>query len=429
MIPVNQLKTSLTERETLSKLSRLYCCDEKKAEDHAQRYLHVLDGLESEYGRHDAAALFSASGRTEIGGNHTDHQHGIAIAASVNMDMIAAVSVNQSSQMRLKSEGYEPCCVSLDDLDINPAEYGTSISILRGICRAFSDKGASLCGLDLYISSNVPGGSGISSSAAFETLLATVMNELFMGENKADAIEIAKIGQKTENEYFGKPCGLLDQMASSFGGAVRMDFKDPLNPSVKQIEMNPAEAGLALVIVDSGADHADLTDEYAAVPAECISVAKACGYEYLREVPEDLFMEKLPELRKSCSGRALLRAIHFFNENRRAAEEADALEQHDYERFLRLVNESAHSSWEYLQNITPAGEIKEQAVALTIALIRQILGGKGAVRVHGGGFAGTVQAYVPLEMTAEMIEKTEAVLGKGSCHIMAIRPYGGIRVL
>ncbi len=428
MITVNEIKERLNKGETLGRLAWLYCCDETESRKHAERYLHVLNMLDEEYGEHETAALFSASGRTEIGGNHTDHQHGCAVAAAINMDMIAAVSFNNQRMIRMKSEGYEPCTVSLDDLDIHPEETGTSISILRGIAHAFAKKGAVLSGLDLCITSNVPGGSGISSSAAFEVLLSTIFNELFM-EEKADYIELAKISQNVENEYFGKPCGLLDQMASAAGGVIRIDFRDPKNPDVRKLEMNLKDADLAMVIVNSGADHADLTDEYAAVPYECSLAAKQCGENYLRDVDEEVFMMKLPEIRKNCPDRAVLRAIHFFNENRRAAEEADAIADHDYVRFLELVNDSSHSSWEYLQNITPAGAIKEQAVAFTIALIRQILKGEGAVRVHGGGFAGTVQAFVPVNKLDEMIEKTENVLGKGSCHIMAIRPVGGIRVL
>lgn len=429
MISVNELKTRITDSDSLEKLAWLYCCDEKTAESHAQRYLHVLKGLEETFGTHESAAFFSAPGRTEIGGNHTDHQHGCVVAGSVNIDMIAAAGPNTCNKIRLKSEGYDLCEVSLNDLEKRPEEEGTSVSILRGVCKAFEERGAELSGLDLYVTSNVPGGSGISSSAAFETLLGTVINELFMGENKTDSIEIAKIGQWVENVYFGKPCGLMDQMASSVGGVIGIDFKDPSAPIVKKIEFNLKKAGLSLCIINSGADHSDLTDEYAAVPAECRAVAEACGYEYLRDVPTALFYEKLPEIRKTCSDRAILRAIHFFDENERAQQEAEAIETHDYTRFLELVKESGHSSWEYLQNITPAGETHHQAVALTIALAKEALKGKGAVRVHGGGFAGTVQAFVPEEMTEEFIERMETVLGKGSCFNMAIRPAGGIRIL
>lgn len=429
MISENELRNKITENETLKKLAWLYCCDESTAAEHAQRYNHVLNGLNETFGTHESAALFSAPGRTEIGGNHTDHQHGCVVAGSVNIDMIAAVGPNTFGQIRLKSEGYEPCAVSLDDLAKKTEEEGTSISILRGTCKAFAERGAVLSGLDIYVTSNVPGGSGISSSAAFETLLGTILNELFMDVDKVDSIEIAKIGQWVENEYFGKPCGLMDQMASSVGGVIAIDFKDPKDPVVRKIEFDLKKAGLALCIIDSGADHADLTDEYAAVPAECKAIAQACGCEYLRDVLKTSFMEKLPEIRKTCSDRAVLRAIHFFDENTRAQQEAEAIEKHEFERFLALVNESGHSSWEYLQNISPAGAVAHQAVAVTIALAKELLNGKGAVRVHGGGFAGTVQAFVPAEMIEGFIKGMDAVLGEGSCHVMAVRPAGGIRIL
>ena len=429
MISVNEIRSRIRKREALEKLAWLYCCDEKTAESHVERYLHALNGLEESFGIHECAALFSAPGRTEIGGNHTDHQHGCVVAGSVNIDMIAAVGPNTCRKIRLRSEGYEQCEISLDDLAKRTEEEGTSASILRGVCKAYEERGAELSGLDVYVISSVPGGSGISSSAAFETLLGTVINELFMWGKKTDAIEIAKIGQWAENVYFGKPRGLMDQMASSAGGIISIDFKDPSAPAVKKIEFDLKKAGLSLCIINSGADHADLTDEYAAVPEECRAVAEACGCEYLRDVPEELFYEKLPVIRKLCSDRAILRAIHFFDENERAKQEAEAIENREYTRFLELVKESGHSSWEYLQNITPAGEIHHQAVALTIALAKKALQGKGAVRVHGGGFAGTVQAFVPEEMTEEFIAKMETALGRGSCFNMAIRPAGGIRIL
>ncbi|MBR2809895.1 MAG: galactokinase [Solobacterium sp.] len=429
MISVNTIKTKITDDESRKKLAWLYCCDDHAALDHARRYLHVLNGLEESFGPHECASLFSAPGRTEIGGNHTDHQHGCVVAASVNMDMIAAAGPNSCGRIRLHSEGYEPCAVSLDDLAKKPEEEGTSVSILRGICKAFEERGAALSGLDLYVTSNVPGGSGISSSAAFETLLGTVFNELFMGEKKVSCTEIAIIGQWAENVYFGKPCGLMDQMASSFGGVIGVDFKDPAAPAVKKIEFDLKQAGFALCIINSGADHADLTDEYAAVPSECRAVARACGCEYLRDVPEEVFYAELRQIRSTCSDRAVLRAIHFFDENVRAQQEISAIENHDYREFLRLAEESGHSSWEYLQNITPTGEIRHQAVAVTIALAKKALRGKGAVRVHGGGFAGTVQAFVPEEMTDEFTARMETTLGKGKCFIMSIRPAGGIRIL
>lgn len=428
MKSVVQLRDNLTSGALREMLSWLYCCDETAADSAANRYVHVLDKLEETYGVHEKATLFSAPGRTEIGGNHTDHQHGCVLAGSVNIDMIAAVGENEFRQLRLKSEGYDPFVIDFNDLEKKSEEENTSQSILRGTCKAFVELGAKLRGLDVYVASNVPKGSGVSSSAAFEVLMGTILNECFMGENKVSPVKIAQIGQWVENVYFGKPCGLMDQMASSVGGVVGIDFADPGHPIVTPIQLNLEDAGLALCILDSGADHADLTDEYAAVPAECKAVAKVCGGEVLRDVPYATFMKRIPECRKVCGDRAVLRALHFYSDNARAQQEAAALQAKDYSSFLKLVNASGHSSWEGLQNITPAGAIVHQDVAMTILLAKEILGERGAVRVHGGGFAGTVQAFVPLELVPEFREKTEAILGKNSCHVMAIRPAGGIRL-
>ena len=369
-----------------------------------------------------------APGRTEIGGNHTDHQHGRVLAGSVNIDMIAAVAPNGKNEICVQSEGYPLCVIDLKDLEKRAEEENTTTAIIRGTCAAYKTRGAKLEGLDIYIASNVPKGSGVSSSAAFEVLLGTILNELFLGDNKVTPIEIAQIGQWVENVYFGKPCGLMDQMASSVGGVVGIDFADPANPIVAKVDFDLAKAGFALCILDSGADHADLTDEYAAVPAECKAVAKMCGGEVLRDVPYDVFLKHIPECRKYCSDRAILRAFHFYADNQRVTQQVSALVREDYDEFLRLVNESGHSSWELLQNVTPAGAVAQQAVGLALAMAKAALHGKGAVRVHGGGFAGTVQAFVPLDMAAQFKQETEAVLGEGSCHIMAIRPVGGIRL-
>ena len=415
MKSVKELKKELAEGTFARKLAWLYCCGEESTAHYADRYVHVLNGLETEFGCHETAALFSAPGRTEIGGNHTDHQHGRVLAGSVNIDMIAAVGTNDLGQLRLKSEGYDLCVIDLSDLEKKKSEENTSPAILRGTCAAFAQRGAKLSGLDVYVASNVPKGSGVSSSAAFEVLVGTILNELFLEERKVSPIEIAQIGQWVENVYFGKPCGLMDQMASSVGGVVGIDF-------------DLSEAGLALCILDSGADHADLTDEYAAVPAECKAVAKVCGGEVLREVPYETFLKKIPQCRKACSDRAVLRAFHFYADNDRVEKQVFALVNKAYDSFLQLVNESGHSSWEYLQNVTPTGSVGQQAVGLTIAVAKDALEGKGAVRVHGGGFAGTVQAFVPLDMVAKFQKEVEMILGENTCHVMDIRPVGGIRL-
>ena len=422
MLPISDLKISADA------LCRLYGCTEAEAPKFAARYEKVLGDLETAFGPHEVGALFSAPGRTELGGNHTDHQRGCVLAGSVNMDILAAVAPNGLGQIRLKSEGYEPISVDICDLQKRMEEENTSISILRGTCAAYRDLGAKLQGLDIAMISNVTKGSGVSSSAAFEVLLGTILNELFLGENKVDAVKIAQIGQWVENVYFGKPCGLMDQMACSVGGAVTIDFADPAKPIVEQIDFDLHKYGHALCIIDSGADHADLTDEYAAIPGECKAVAKLCGGEVLREVPFSHFLANMASCRKELGDRAVLRAMHFYHENARVPQQVQALKDGNFDAFLALEMESCHSSWEYLQNITPAGYKEQQAVAITIALARQLLGGRGAVRVHGGGFAGTVQAFVPLDLVDSFKAGMEAVLGQNTCNVMVIRPVGGVRM-
>ena len=396
MKPISVWKQELSGGAHAARLAALYCCAPEQTPAQAARYEAVLDGLEATFGPHAEAGLYSAPGRTEIGGNHTDHQHGRVLAGSVNIDMIAAAGPNTLGQLRVQSEGYDLCVIDLNDLAARKEEENTSAAILRGECEAFRQRGAKLSGLDVYISSNVPKGSGVSSSAAFEVLIGVILNDLFLAE-KVSPIAIAQIGQWAENVYFGKPCGLMDQMASSVGNIITIDFADP----------------------------ADLTDEYAAIPNECRAVAAVCGGEVLRDVPFETFIAKLPECRKQCGDRAVLRAFHIYADNDRVAKQVAALREGDFTTFLNLVGESGQSSWEYLQNVIPAGYKEHQEVAVTIAAAKHFLGGKGAVRVHGGGFAGTVQAFVPVELLAGFKANMEAILGEGRCHVLSIRPEGG----
>ena len=417
-------KQELSDGVHAARLASLYCCAPAETASEAARYAAVLDGLEKTFGSHAEAGLYSAPGRTEIGGNHTDHQHGRVLAGSVNIDMIAAAAPNDKNQLRVQSEGYDLCVIDLNDLEARKEEENTTASLLRGECAAFTQRGAKLAGLDVYISSNVPKGSGVSSSAAFEVLIGVILNDCFMTE-KVSPIAIAQIGQLAENVYFGKPCGLMDQMASSVGNIITIDFASPAKPVVEPVAVDFSKAGLALCILDSGADHADLTDEYAAIPAECRAVAAVCGGEVLRDVPFETFLAKLPECRRQCGDRAVLRAFHVYADNDRVAKQVAALHDGDFGTFLCLVNESGCSSWEYLQNVIPAGYKEHQEVGVTIAAAKHLLGDKGAVRVHGGGFAGTVQAFVPVEMLDEFKAGMEAILGEGRCHVLSIRPEGG----
>ena len=417
-------KQELSDGVHAARLASLYCCSPAETASEAARYTAVLDGLEKTFGSHAEAGLYSAPGRTEIGGNHTDHQHGRVLAGSVNIDMIAAAAPNDKNQLRVQSEGYDLCVIDLNDLEARKEEENTTAALLRGECAAFTQRGAKLAGLDVYVSSNVPKGSGVSSSAAFEVLIGVILNDCFMTE-KVSPIAIAQIGQWAENVYFGKPCGLMDQMASSVGNIITIDFADPAHPDVEPVAVDFSKAGLALCILDSCADHADLTDEYAAVPAECRAVAAVCGGEVLRDVPFDTFLAKLPECRKQCGDRAVLRAFHIYADNDRVAKQVAALREGDFDTFLSLVTESGDSSWEYLQNVIPAGYKEHQEMGVTIAAAKHYLNGKGAVRVHGGGFAGTAQAFVPVEMLADFKAHMEAILGEGRCHVLSIRPEGG----
>ena len=371
--------------------------------------------------------VFSAPGRTEISGNHTDHQCGCVLAAAVNLEAVADVWLNGTNNIWIQSQGYPTIEVELDDLSVREEEKNSTAALIRGVAYSFVQRGAKLRGFDAVVNSTVLPGSGLSSSAAFEVLFGTILNELFF-DKKLSAVEIAQIGQYAENVYFGKPCGLMDQMVSSVGGLVYIDFENPQEPVIDKIDFDLAKAGYALCIIDSGADHADLTDEYAAIPTEMREVAAFFGKEVLRQIPADTFFSALPELRCKVPDRAILRAIHIYQENSRVLKQAEALKSGNMDAFLQLVKESGRSSWMYLQNISPTGAVEHQEVAVALALCDVLLQGRGAYRVHGGGFAGTVQAFVPLDMLDAFISGIETVLGADKCHVLNIRPQGGIRV-
>ena len=367
----------------------------------------------------DKVYHFSAPGRTEIGGNHTDHQHGCVIVAAVDMETTAEVTLNGANVIRVDSEGYKPVEIDLSDLKIREEETNTTAALIRGVAAAFAQRGYKLAGFDAKVKSTVLPGSGLSSSAAFEVLIGRILNGLF-ADNAVSAIEIAQIGQYAENVYYGKPSGLMDQMASSVGGLVFIDFNDPKMPVVEKVDYDFAHSGYTLCTIDAGADHADLTDEYAAIPAEMKQVARFFGKEVLREVDEQEFYEKIADVRKETGDRAVLRAIHFFNENRRVQLQVRALKNDHFDAFLHYVNESGMASWTLLQNVTPAGYIEKQDMAFTIALCQQLLQGRGAVRIHGGGFAGTALAFVPNDSFEQFKAGVEAVLGACHCHLLKI---------
>ena len=370
---------------------------------------------------------FSAPGRTEIGGNHTDHQRGRVLAAAVNLDTRAAVRENGTNTIRILSKGYPMCTVTLDTLVPQPEEINSTPALIRGVAARFVELGCPVKGFDAYCESTVLPGSGLSSSAAFEVLIGTVINGLFF-DGKISQPEIAQIGQYAENVFFGKPCGLMDQMASAVGNLVTIDFLDREKPVIEPVDFDFSACGHALCIIDSQASHADLTDEYAAIPGEIKAVAAAMGKEVLTQIDEADFFAALPRLRKQCGDRAVMRCIHFYQENARVPLQVAALQNGDFDGFLQLIKQSGYSSYMYLQNVIPAGYKEHQDVAVALALCEHYLSGRGAYRVHGGGFAGTVQAFVPFDILESFRAGIDAVLGSGACHVLSIRPQGGVEM-
>ena len=370
---------------------------------------------------------FSAPGRTEIGGNHTDHQRGRVLAAAVNLDTRAAVKENGTHVIRVLSEGYPLCTVSLDDLAPNEAEFNTTPALIRGVAARFAQLGCKVKGFDAYCTSTVLPGSGLSSSAAFEVLIGTIINGLFF-DGRVSQPEIAMIGQYAENVFFGKPCGLMDQTASAVGGLVTIDFLEKDHPVIRSVNFDFASRNHALCIIDSQASHADLTDEYAAITQELKAVCAHFGKDVLTEIAQADFYAAIPALRESCGDRAVLRAVHFYQDNARVGEQVAALENGDFDAFLALVKESGHSSYMYLQNVIPAGRVAHQEVAIALALCDHYLNGRGAYRVHGGGFAGTVQAFVPMDILETFRAGIDSALGEGACHVLSIRDSGGVEL-
>ncbi|MBE7003104.1 MAG: galactokinase [Ruminococcaceae bacterium] len=371
--------------------------------------------------------LFSAPGRTELGGNHTDHQGGWGLAGSVNMDTLACVARNDEPIIRVHSKGHDPVVLDVSDRAIREDERSCSSALVRGIAAKLDERGYTVGGFDAYTETSVLRGSGLSSSAAFEVLTGTIMNCLFCG-GELGSTELAKIGQFAENVYYGKPCGLLDQMACATGGVIAIDFADPANPDVRRCAVDFEREGYALVVIDSGANHSDLDDAYAAIPREMGQVARFFGAERLHDVDEERFLRERDKVLAACGERPVLRAEHFFAETRRALEQYEALSRGEFQRFLDLVRESGTSSEEKLQNVAldrPDGD----RLLRVIEKARALAGERGAARVHGGGFAGTAQAYVPLDKLNAFVEGMEAEFGRGRCHIVQIRNVGGVQLL
>lgn len=425
MFSFDVVKKGLEGNEFDSALAGLYGA---AASSQKPRYIRVLNSFAELFGEQNEISFFSAPGRSEVGGNHTDHNHGKVLAAAINLDAIAAVAKNGKDVIRLKSEGYDMDMVDITDLTPKTSEYSKSKALIRGVCAGFVERGYEIGGFDAATANDVVSGSGLSSSASFEVLVGTILNYLY-NDGKVTPVEIAQIAQYAENEFFGKPCGLLDQMTCSVGGFVFMDFNDPSKPIIKPVKFEFESCGHALCIVNTGGSHSDLTDEYAAVKNEMISVAQRLGHDYLREVDEAQFLNSIDLMRGVVGDRAILRAKHFFSENARVDKEVNALENKEFGEFKKLVVKSGQSSYMYNQNVFSVKDPISQPVSLGLCLCEELLDGKGAWRVHGGGFAGTIQAFVPIDMLRDFKHRMELVFGEGNCYVLSIRPVGGVNVI
>jgi len=431
----HELLHRLSKASSRDLLAELY--GPSQVDEASMRYMALLEATlqafpETEGNIH----VFTAAGRTELGGNHTDHNHGKVLAASIQLDALAFAAPRNDTQVIFRSTGYPDVVLDIADTEPKPEERGTTEALVRGIAAEFKKRGVPIRGFTANAASTVLSGSGLSSSAAVEVLFGTIFDRLY-GEGKRSAVEIAQIGQRAENIYFGKPCGLMDQVACASGGAVAIDFKDPAQPLVTQVPFDPSLSGYALCVVDTGGSHADLTDEYAAVPAEMKAVAAHFGKAVLRDLTRDELISAIPALRKSAGDRAVLRALHFLAENDRVdamlkavtanhGSKTGAERQASMETFLHLVNESGNSSWELLQNVFSVKSVKEQGPSLALAMTREFIRdlGRGACRVHGGGFAGTIQVYIPLDSVNAYREWMGSTFGKKAVTQLRIRPIG-----
>ena len=422
-----QLRSAILEGQFDARFAYIY--GEEAVEAQRQRYVEAVDGFAQIYGEDRDAALFSVAGRTEISGNHTDHNHGCVIAASIDMDIIAVAAPTAEHVIRIKSAGFREDVIDIDAFTApRKTPEGHSDELIAGVVAGFRDRGFRVGGYDAYTTSNVLKGSGISSSAAFENMVGNILNHLY-NNSEIDNVEIAKISQYAENVFFGKPCGLMDQVACAVGGIVAIDFADPKQPVIDKIDFDFSALGYRLCIVNTGGNHADLTDDYASVPAEMKAIAKKFGKEVLRDVAEADVMAAIPSLRKEFGDRAVMRALHFYEENKRVAKQKAALLAHDPDTFLSLVLASGRSSFCYLQNVYTTKNVSEQGLSLALCLAERTLAGKKAAwRVHGGGFAGTIQAFVPCDDVEAFRTVMDAAYGEGKCMVRRIRPVGAVKI-
>ena len=419
-----ELKKQFLNSEFDSLLTDIYL-DDSKIEYQKNRYVKAIEKFEALFGEAEVE-IYSAPGRSEVSGNHTDHQHGEVLAASINLDAIAIVKKNDV--VRVVSDNYDMITISLDDIAKKDEEEGTTISLIKGVLTGLKDRGNVIGGFDAYITSDVLIGAGLSSSAAFETVIGTIVSGLY-NDMKVSAVDIAIIGQYAENVYFGKPCGLMDQMACSVGSLVHIDFADKENPIIDPVNVDFDKFGYSLCITDTKGSHADLTHEYAAVPQEMKEVATVLGKEVLHGTTLEDLLNNSDEIRDKAGDRAFLRAVHFVTENVRVQMAVSALRAKDFNKFLKMIKASGDSSYKYLQNVYTKQDVVHQNVSVALAVSDTILGNNGVCRVHGGGFAGTIQAFVKNDTVKEYKETLDSVFGEGACAVLKVRKYGGMKVL
>ena len=424
---LSEIKSRILSGEADGRLTELY--GEEKLQGEKRRYIKAIDSFKEYFGYDQGdVAVFSAPGRTELCGNHTDHNFGKVLAGAVNIDVIAVVCKTDSDRVRIKSEGHAPNEIKLSELSPVESEKGSSNSILRGMVSRIKDLGYEVGSFDAYTTSEVPAGSGLSSSAAFEALIGHIMDCLWCG-SKIDNVLLAKVAQYAENEFFGKPCGLMDQLTITTGSAVKFDFEDIENPKIEKLDYDFMSSGYKLCIVNTGGSHADLTDDYASIRSEMESVAHYFSKNVLRKVDKQDVLNNISEIRKSTGDRAVLRAMHFYGENERVDSAAEYLKNDDFKGFLSCIKDSGKSSFMFNQNVFSTTNPAEQGIALALCCAEQILGESGVYRVHGGGFAGTIQAFVPEDKVELFKDSMESVFGENCCYIVCIRPCGPVKVI
>ena len=427
MPPIHQVVAALQSGKADALLIKLYGNKPGVVQKQVARYLQAVAEFKSLFPAQTEIEVFSSPGRTEVGGNHTDHNGGRILAASVDLDILAVVAKNDAGVIRIKSEGYSQDTSALNQLVPLASEHLASAALARGVCARLNELGHVIGGFDGYATSTVPKGSGLSSSAAYDVLVAVIEIDLY-NHSALDPVLLAQISQYSENQFFGKPCGLMDQTTCAVGGFVTIDFKDFASPIVRKVDFDFASSGFTMVIVDTGGDHADLNDDYTALEHEMKEVARAFGGQVLREFSAEKVLQNMAFLRTKVNDRAVMRALHFYADDQRVVDQVASLEQNNFNEFLRLIIDSGYSSWMLCQNVYAHKDIEHQGISIALIVSENLLKGRGAWRVHGGGFAGTIQVFVPNDLLKNYVSEMNKIFGEGACHELMIRPLGGIRL-